>query len=63
MLFDELDILRAEHAVLEDAQEWIWEDLNERAAEYVQYINGVYDMTVKLLKQLEKMTEAADADP
>ncbi len=63
MLFDELDILRAEHAVLEDAQEWMWDGLNEQAAEYVNYINGVYDMTAKLLKQLEKTTESADADP
>ena len=28
----------------------------------MQYINGVYDMTAKLLKQLEKMTEAVDND-
>ena len=63
MQISELDILRAEHAALEDAQEWMWDRLNEHAAEYVYYINGVYDMTVKLLKQLEKMTEAADADP
>ena len=60
---NELDILRAEHAVLEDAQEWMWDGLKEHTAECVRYINGVYDMTAELLRQLEKMTEAADADP
>lgn len=55
---DELDILLAEHAVLEDAQEWIWEGMTEHGAEYVQYINGVYDMTAKLLKMLEEKTNA-----
>lgn len=51
---NELDVLRAEHALLEDAQEWIWEDLDEKAAEYVNYINGVYDMTTQILKMLKK---------
>ena len=55
---DELDILRAEHAVLEDAQEWMWDGLDEHAAEYVNYINGVYDTTAKLLKMLEEKTNA-----
>ena len=54
---DELDILRAEHLLLSDAQPWIWEAQGENRELFAGYISGLYDATEKLLKMLGEKTD------
>ena len=52
-MMDEMMILKAEHDLLQDAQEWIAIDKNS-AERDLQYVCGIVEMTTALLKAVKQ---------